>query len=105
MPLRGSHQWTRNLNGPQGPRLVENAKVRHSDTDDVGLRTEHVLRVNRPHAVVREVKGALRLALIDPLEVADNARVVRARGCYREHSDESRRVARQNVDDDVEGTI
>lgn len=93
------------MNGPRGPQLVENAKVRHGDTDDVGLRTEHVLRVNRPHAVVREVKGALGLTLTDPLEVADNARVVRARRCYREHSDESRRVAGQNVDDDIEGTI
>ena len=83
MPLKGSPQRTRNLTGPTGPELVEDAKVRDGDGHDVGLWSGDVLRVDRPHAVVREVEGALDLALIDPLEVAHDVRVVRARRARR----------------------
>ena len=101
MPLKGSPQRTRNLNGPRGPRLVENAEVRDGDSDDVGLRSDHVLRVDRPHAGVRKVERAFSLALIDPLEFAHNVRIVRTRRSYREHSDLTGSVAGQNVDDDI----
>ena len=73
---KGSPQRTRNLTGPVGVRLVVDAEVRDSDGDDVSLGSGDVLRVNRPHADVREVERALDLALVYPLEVTHDVRVI-----------------------------
>src|SRR5580698_9810726 len=105
MPLKGSPQSTRNLTGPRGPRLIVDAKVGDGDRNNVGLRRNDVLRVNRPDAGVREVEGTLDLALIDPLEVAHNVRVTGTDGRHGEHSHESGAVTWQNVDNDVERTV
>src|SRR5450631_1800850 len=104
MPRKGSPQITRNSTGPEGSRLIEDAKVRHGDGHDVGLGHYDILRVNRPYAGIREVEGALSLALINPLEVAHNVRITRARRSNGEHSDQSGRVTRQNVHNDVKRT-
>src|ERR1700722_7914560 len=98
MPLKGSPQSTRNLTGPRGPRLIVDAKDGDGDRNNVGLRGNDVLRVNCPDAGVREVEGALNLALIDPLEVAHDVRVAGTEWRHGEHSHESRAVTWQNVD-------
>ena len=89
----------------QGSRLVENAEVRHGNGDNVSLRNDDVLRMDCPYAGVREVKRALGLTLIDPLEVAHKVRVVRTGRRHGEHSDQSRSRTGQDIDDDIERSI
>ena len=94
---------TRNSIGPKRSRLIEDAKVRDGDGDNVGLRRHDVLRMDRPYAGIREVECALGLALIDPLEAADDVRVTGTRRSHGEHSNQTGGRIRQYVDDDVEG--
>ena|ERR1700685_3283924 len=102
MPLNGSPQITRNVTGPRGLRSVVDAKVRDGDRYDVGLGRDDELRMNCPDTGVREVEGTFHLALVDPLEVANDVRVTRTGWRDCKHSHETRVVIRQNINDHIE---
>jgi len=104
MPRNGSLR-EREIEPAQWAVLIIHTKVGHGDAYDVRVRHNLVLSVDGPHAIIGKVKGALNLALIDPVKSAHEVGIVRTGRCNREHSHETSGCIRENINNDAERTL